>query len=258
MGMGKESVVLVPGLFMGGISMAVLQRRLCECGFDARRFSYYSARLSPAQNAVRLNDFLWTVHSPVVHFVCHSLGGLVVRHLFSRFPEQRPGRVVTLGTPHRGSFVAARLARIRPFRLLLGASLREGLLGEAPPWQDARALAVIAGTRSLGTGELVSGLPKPNDGTVAVIETELPGMRTHVQLPVTHTGLLVSPIVAHYVCEYLKSGAFPEDQTEQKGDDAIGGAGAISFTGTGNRGPAGAAAGDQRRDCDPSAPALRR
>lgn len=229
--MGKETVVLVPGLFMGGISMAVLQRRLCECGFDARRFSYYSARLSPAQNAVRLNDFLWSVQSPVVHFVCHSLGGLVVRHLFAHFPEQRPGRVVTLGTPHRGSFVAARLARILPFRLLLGASLREGLLGEVPPWQDDRPLAVIAGTRSLGAGELVSGLPKPNDGTVAVIETELPGMHAHVQLPVTHSGLLVSPIVGRYVCEYLKTGRFPENVKERERNDTIGGAGTVHLGG---------------------------
>lgn len=256
--MGKETVVLVPGLFMGGISMAVLQRRLCECGFDARRFSYYSARLSPAQNAVRLNDFLWTVQSPVAHFVCHSLGGLVVRHLFSRFPDQRSGRVVTLGTPHRGSYVAARLARILPFRLLLGASLKEGLLGEVPPWQDNRALAVIAGTRSLGAGELISDLPKPNDGTVAVIETELPGMHAHVQLPVTHTGLLVSPIVARYVCEYLKTGAFPDNPKEGEGDDAIGGTGAVHFAGTGHRGAAGAPAGDPRHDRDPPAPALRR
>lgn len=253
----KESVVLVPGLFMGGISMAVLQRRLCDCGFDARRFSYYSSRLSPSQNAVRLNDFLWTVQSPVVHFVCHSLGGLVLRHLFCHFPDQRPGRVVTLGTPHRGSVVAARLARVLPFRLLLGASLTQGLLGDVPPWQDTHALGVIAGTRSLGAGELLSALPKPNDGTVAVLETELPGMRAHVQLPVTHTGLLVAPSVARYVCEYLRTGIFPEHAKEE-GDEAVRAAGAVHFPGTDNRGPAGSGTADQGHDRDPSAPTGRR
>jgi hypothetical protein len=256
--MEKESVVLVPGLFMGGISMAVLQRRLRDYGFDAHRFSYYSAWLSPAQNAVRLNDYLWTVQSPVVHFVCHSLGGLVLRHLFSSFPDQRPGRVVTLGTPHRGSVVAARLAHILPFRLLLAASLKEGLLGDVPPWQDTHALAVIAGTRSLGAGELLSGLPKPNDGTVAVMETELPGMRAHAKLPVTHTGLLVSPIVARYVCEYLRRGIFPDTAAESEDDEAIRGAGAVHFAGTDDRRPAGAPAGDQGHDRDPSSSALRR
>ena len=216
--MGREAVVLVPGLFMGGVSMAVLQRRLLRCGFDARRFAYYSAWLAPAQNAGRLNSFLQSIAAPVVHFVCHSLGGLVVRHLFHDFPRQRPGRVVTLATPHCGSFVAERLARIPTFRLLLGQSLREGLLGDAPPWHDTRPLAVIAGTLSIGAGDFIRGLAKPNDGTVAVVETMLPGMCAHVQLPVTHTGMLVSPMVAKYVCAFLKTGAFPDEYPENDAD----------------------------------------
>ncbi|MGF1615512.1 MAG: esterase/lipase family protein [Gammaproteobacteria bacterium] len=256
--MEKEAVVLVPGLFMGGISMAVLQRRLDVCGFEAHRFSYYSSRLTPAQNAVRLNDFLWIVRSPVVHFVGHSLGGLVLRHLFARFPDQRPGRVVTLGTPHCGSFVAARLARVAPLRWLLGASLREGLLGEVPPWQDTHPLAVIAGTLSLGAGELIPGLAKPNDGTVAVIETELPGMRAHVQLPVTHTGLLVSPVVVRYVCEYLKTGAFPDDAKQREDDDPVRATCAVHGGSAEAGGAAGTAAGNQESGGGPSSSPVRR
>lgn len=205
----EEAVVLVPGLFLGGVSMAALQHRLRRCGFETHRFAYFSALRSPRDNAARLDRFLQSLANPVVHLVGHSLGGLLVRHLFFHYPNQRLGRIVTLGTPHRGSFVARELIRIPALRLLLGASLDQGLLGNVPGWKGTRALGVIAGTRSLGAGALLPGLPKPNDGTVAMEETNLPGMDAHVQLPVTHTGMLISPTVAEFVCVYLKTGHFP-------------------------------------------------
>lgn len=77
-----------------------------------------------------------------------------------------------------------------------------------PPWDGARELGVIAGTRPLGVGRLAPGLGRPNDGTVAVAETKLVGMTDYAELPVTHTWLLYSRPAARQVCAFLATGRF--------------------------------------------------
>ena len=205
----RSVVVLVPGLFMGKWALVPLRRRIMDCGFDVYCFSYPTVGSTCRENAARLNRYLRDMVSPVVHFVCHSLGGLVVRHLFHTSEQQRPGRVITLGTPHQGSRVAVKLGYLPGFKALLAAGLSEGLAGGAPPWPGGRQLAVISGTKPFGLGMTVCRLSAPHDGTVTVAETKLEGMSAHALLPVTHTGLLVSPMVARFVCAYLKAGRFP-------------------------------------------------
>jgi hypothetical protein len=202
-------VVIVHGLYMHGLAMLPLQRRLGACGFHCRQFSYPSLRLTVAQNAARLAQILCGIDTPVVHFLCHSLGGLVVRAMLVQSSWQRPGRVLTLGTPHLGSFVAKRLGASSVFGPIVGNSLVHGLDGDLPPWPDEREVATIAGDKAVGMGRLVPGLPKPNDGTVALAETDLGPGFPRVVLPVSHTSMLFSRSVASYACCYLESGRFP-------------------------------------------------
>ena len=204
-----ELVILVHGLYMHGIAMWPLRWRLDGCGFRARQFSYPSLGSSVAENAARLARSLRDVDSPVVHFLCHSLGGLVVRAMLLQSSWQRPGRVLTLGTPHLGCYVAMRLGAKPALAWMLGNSLRHGLDGDIPPWPDGREVATIAGNKALGAGRLVPGLPKPNDGTVAVAETVLGPDYPHAVLAVTHSSMLISRRVADYACAYLKTGHFP-------------------------------------------------
>ena len=204
-----QVVVIVHGLYMHGIAMLPLQRHLVACGFQCKRFSYPSLRLSVEDNATQLTEYLCGIDTPVVHFVCHSLGGLVVRAMLVRSNWQRPGRVLTLGTPHLGSYVAKRLGASSAFAPIVGHSLTHGLDGDLPPWPKARQVATIAGTLDVGAGRLVPGLPKPNDGTVALAETDLGSGYPRAILPVTHTSMLFSRTVADYACSYLQSGRFP-------------------------------------------------
>lgn len=206
--MSEEAVVLVHGIWMNGLDMGILRRRLARAGFDPVQFRYPSVRNAPAINAMDLNALARGLDAQTVHFVGHSLGGIVIRHLFSEYPDQRPGRVVTMGTPHRFSAAAERLSRSLPGRLLLGESIKRGLLGNAPPWPRARELGSIAGTLRLGFGMVVPGVPSPNDGTVAVEETRLPEMRDHLTLPVSHFGLLLSARAANQTAYFLRHGCF--------------------------------------------------
>ena len=193
---------------MNGPDMFLLRRRLRQAGYTIHQFTYPSLKRSPRENAVALQAIVQAIPADTVHFVCHSLGGLVVRHLFHDHPQQVPGRVVTLGTPHGGSAAAAQLARSRTGRRLLGRSIDDGLLGEPPPWRPARELGSIAGDLRLGMGLLIPGIPSPSDGTVAVSETQLEGMRDHVIVHASHFGLLFSKRAAVCVVRFLKTGSF--------------------------------------------------
>ncbi|QKT05053.1 alpha/beta fold hydrolase [Ectothiorhodospiraceae bacterium 2226] len=195
---------------MTGLEMGLLRRRLRRCGFRVYRFHYRSLREGVPAAAHALRRFLDRLPEPTVHFVAHSLGGLVVRRLLHEAPMSRVGRVVTLGTPHVGCSVAARLGHARWGRRLLGAGYSEGLDGRAPPWTRAHPLGSIAGTRPVGIGRLLADLPRPHDGTVAVAETRLPGA-DHWTVHTSHTGLLLSGEVARQTCRYLNSGAFSAD-----------------------------------------------
>jgi len=204
----EESIILIHGIWMNGLDMSLLRMRLVAAGYEVHRFSYHSVRSTPVENALALQTFSETVKSPVIHYVCHSLGGLVVRHLFHNYPERAPGRVITLGTPHNASSAVRVLTRLAPARLLFGRSIHQGLLGIVPPWCGTHEIGVIAGTVRFGLGLLVSGIPEPNDGTVAVSETMLAGMTDHVTVPTTHTGMLFSKAAADQSIYFLRNGHF--------------------------------------------------
>jgi len=202
--------VLVPGLWFPGCILSVLARRLRPQGFRVCIFSYASVRSDLTANAARLAQFLESLNADSVHLVGHSLGGILIRALFQHHPRQKPGRVVTLGTPHGGSRVAAHLSRYAFWRRVMGQGIAQ-LLADAPQqWvPPPRDIGVICGTRSFGIGKLlVRHLPRPNDGLLTVKESAWPSAREHLALPVSHTGMLFSRAVAGRVAAFLRTGRF--------------------------------------------------
>jgi pimeloyl-ACP methyl ester carboxylesterase len=207
-----ELVVLVHGIWMTGLEMLFLRRRLHGCGYRTLRFPYASLRRTPEENAAALAGFIWQQGEAPLHLVAHSLGGIVLMHLFERFSGLPPGRVVLLGSPVQGSGVARRLAGSPLLGRLLGCSIQRGLLGGVPEWGGRRELGVIAGSAGIGLGTLVGGLGQPSDGTVAMAETGVGAATDTCALPVSHTGLLFSPAVADAVCCFLQNGRFAPSQ----------------------------------------------
>ncbi len=204
-----ETVVLVHGLWVHGITMELMRRRLARAGYRAVAYSYPSMRLTLTENGVRFARYLRELSAPRLHLVGHSMGGLIVLRTLEVATGLPPGRVVLAGTPFAGSYSARRLEQLPGGRTVLGRSLPEWLESvHARPVPD-REIGVIAGTRPLGLGRLVApNLPRPSDGVVSVEETRLPGMRDHIALRVSHTGMLVSRAVVRQVCAFLRSGAF--------------------------------------------------
>ena len=205
----RESVVLVNGLWLADPALWLLARRLRRSGFRVHTFSYPSVRHDLLRNAARLHGFLARVPGATVHLVGYSLGGLIVRTLFHLYPQQRPGRLVLLGSPQTGNRAAQSMMRSRFGRALLGRSVADLVAGLPQAWGwPARATGVIAGNRSVGLGRLVARLAVPNDGSVAVEETPVPGPHAHLVLPVAHFAMLVAPVVARQVAQFLRDGHF--------------------------------------------------
>ncbi len=207
----SEIVVAVHGLWMSGAEAGLLRHRLSdEHGFPTVLFQYATFEAGFNANALRLRDYLDTLAADRVHLVGHSTGGLMALVALGKRPFNRPGRIVCLGSPLRGSVAAERLAQLGDLAAaVLGQTGREGLIGQVlTAYEGSRDVGVIAGTTSVGAGMLLGILPEPNDGTIAVEETRLPGIRDHLTYPVTHTGLLVSPEVALQTAFFLRHGMF--------------------------------------------------
>lgn len=202
------AVVLIHGIWMNGMEMSLLRYRIHRAGYKTHRFSYPSVRKDIKENAQALQVYIQTLEYDTLHFVAHSLGGLVVRQLFLDFPQQRPGRIVTLATPHQGSLLAKRMNRFALGRMLLGQSLKTGLLDGLPHWQATHEIGVVTGTVGLGMGTVITRLPKPNDGTVTIQESRLPGATDVISLPVSHISMLLSQTVATKVIHFLRQGKF--------------------------------------------------
>ncbi len=144
-----------------------------------------------------------------VHVVAHSLGGVVAIETLERAGELPPGRVVLLGSPVQGSRAARSIAAWPVGPQLLGKLATAELLpARSRRWTGDRELGVIAGSRPAGLGRVFSNLPQPNDGTVCVDETTLPGATAGLVLEVSHTGMLFSHPVADAVAAFLDHGSF--------------------------------------------------
>jgi 8-oxo-dGTP pyrophosphatase MutT (NUDIX family) len=203
----REAVVLVHGLWLSGWAMALLARRLRAEGFATYVFSYPSVRRSRRQNADALRAFVEERRADVVHFVGHSLGGVIIQALLADYPK--PGRVVTLGSPHRGSAVAVRLSRYYWGRRILGQSIGELLQRPVPPYDlCGREVGLIKGTTPIGLGRVLVRMKQPNDGVVAINEVDWPGAADELALPVSHTAMLWSRQVADRVLAFLRYGRF--------------------------------------------------
>lgn len=207
----RETIVLVHGLWMRGWVMAWLGWRLRRCGYQTVAFSYPSVRGTLSQNALRLSRFVAGLDAPRIHFMGHSLGGLVLLQMLATYPDPRIGRVVLAGCPYHASYAARKLARSGLGRRLIGRSVLQWLDQPAPASTDRYEMGVIAGCKPLGAGRLIGGVPQPNDGVVVVEETALPGASDQIMLDVCHSGMLLSDQVAHQACAFLRHGYFLHD-----------------------------------------------
>jgi pimeloyl-ACP methyl ester carboxylesterase len=208
-----EVVVLLHGLGRTPLSMTARRHAAPRRGYRVINWHYRSTTGSIAEHAQALaRDVMPRVAGASrVHFVTHSLGGIIVRQFLDTHTLPNLGRVVMLAPPNGGSEVADRLQRSD---LVTRCVVPAGELGtnatSVPRALPAATfpLGVIAGSRS--HIRLFSRWMNdvPNDGVVAVERTKLAGMADFIVLHRTHTLLPWSPDAVAQVFRFLERGSF--------------------------------------------------
>jgi pimeloyl-ACP methyl ester carboxylesterase len=149
--------------------------------------------------------------SQKIHFVTHSMGGIIVRHYLGRYPIEKLGRIVMLGPPNQGSEVADNLYDVWPVSLVLGENVGKlttadsGFLNTL--YVPDCEIGIIAGRSSINWINSLM-LPGEDDGKVSVARTKLPGMKDFMVVSVAHPFLMTDEKVMAAVARFLKEGNF--------------------------------------------------
>lgn len=203
------TVVLVHGLWMHGLAMTLMGRRLAAAGYEIARVDYHSFAERPDQAIKRIAKAVERagISAPPVHIVGHSLGGLLSLAAIRDGTIGIDGRIVCLGSPLAGSATARQLVEGQLGPWLVGrcsALLAKGL----EHWPGPNEVGMIAGTMGIGLGRLLGAMDVPHDGTVAVEETRIDGLTDHIEIEASHSGLIASAAVADLVETFLRDGRF--------------------------------------------------
>lgn len=210
-----DCVILLHGLWGTTFTMKRLEWKLKSDGYRVINVPYASMRHSIPELANGFLDRL--VRERIsdsdarIHFVTHSLGGIVLRQYLAHHQLERLGRVVMLAPPNQGSPLAQKLRRVPGYKLLTGPSGQQlGIGSESIPLQLGPAdfdLGVIAGDRR-PYSPFCLAFQGANDGKVAVADTRLEGMHDFLVVHRKHTWLAWRKEVMAATLLFLKSGRF--------------------------------------------------
>lgn len=202
-----SAVVLVPGLWNPGGMLWPLAARLRRAGFRPHVFAY-RGRASFDANVERLARFVReSLADRPVHFIGHSLGGVLVLDTLTRHPDLAVASALLLGAPVRGSLAGRRFGRTRLGRWMMGAA-RQCWEARSASWKRPEPLGVLAGTVALGLGRTTGRLPGANDGVVCVEETAVEGMTACKLVPQAHSQMPVSAATARLAERFLRTARF--------------------------------------------------
>ena len=212
----KPNVLLIHGILMNPLEMRYLGSQLEKSGFNVHYVYYQSVLKSPAENAAIIQDKIKQLNLPNLHLVGHSLGGVLLMHLFDQIDGANKigndlpnGRVVMLGSPVKGSWIAKKVSGWPIVSPIIAKSMPNALSGvDIPDWNTERDWGMIAGIKGKGFGLLTGGMPSVSDGTVLLDETFHPKQKEHIQVDKSHTALLFSKEVAELTSQFLNVGSF--------------------------------------------------
>lgn len=212
-----DCVIVLHGLARTANSMLLMELRLEEEGYTVVNETYPSTE-HPLPDLIREVVPARLAMCPPwakVHFVTHSMGGIIVRGYLAENDVADLGRIVMLAPPNKGSALVDRVKDLPGFETLNGpAGMQLGVDMDSVP-RAIRAvdaeIGVIAGDLSLNPlfSAFIEG---PNDGKVAVEETKLEGMADHIVLPVSHTFMMNSADVFRQTLAFLRSGRFEREE----------------------------------------------
>jgi hypothetical protein len=219
---GKEKsdcVILLHGLGRTSRSMKKLEKSLSLQGYNVINLNYPSTKhpieFLSEEILSKAIEQCQKRFPPRIHFVTHSLGGIIVRYYLNHHELSNLGRVVMLSPPNQGSELVDRLKKSFIYRKINGpAGQQLGTDKDSLPLNLGPVnfeLGVITGNRSFN---LLSSMiiPGPDDGSVSVERAKVAGMKDYIVLPHSHTFIAKSKDAIEQVIYFLKHGIFkPEN-----------------------------------------------
>jgi pimeloyl-ACP methyl ester carboxylesterase len=214
-----DCVVLLHGLARTSSSMAPLSQALTKAGYRVVNVDYPS-REKPIEELAPLaigSGLEGCRPDSRIHFVTHSLGGILVRYYLANNDVAKLGRVVMIAPPNQGSEVVDNLGNIPGFTEFngpAGAQLGTGInsvpLSLGPVDYE---VGIIAGTESVNI-ILSQYLPNPDDGKVSVASTRVEGMQDFIKVPYSHPFIMRAPLVIKQTQAFLTRGKFDHGVAE--------------------------------------------
>jgi triacylglycerol lipase len=209
----KDVVVLLHGLGRTRMSMMALWLAARHRGYRVINWHYRSTTASIAEHADAFAREVAPrlIAAPRVHFVTHSLGGIIVRQFLSSHTLPNLGRIVMLAPPNGGSEVADVLQHSEIITRFVTPARELGTGTTSVPRSLPPAtfpVGVIAGSRSHIRIFSHWMDDVPNDGVVAVERTKLAGMSDFLVLRRTHTMLPFAPDALAQVFRFIEDGRF--------------------------------------------------
>lgn len=215
-----DYVVLLHGIARSKSSMETLQKDFEQHGYDVLNMDYPSRKYSIDKLAEYIHTDISTFNrngKKKIHFIGYSLGGLVARAYLKKHPPKNLGRVVTLGTPNKGSAFADMVGDLGVYQTLYGPAGQElttthdydTLFGK--PGYD---LGCIAGDRTIDPVATLLIIDGDDDGKVSVESTKVNGMKDHIVLHATHTFMMSNEDVMREARYFIENGKFEHKKEE--------------------------------------------
>jgi pimeloyl-ACP methyl ester carboxylesterase len=216
-----ECVVLLHGLNRSWRAMQPMAAALGEAGFSTANVDYPSQAgsveiLAPLAVETGLQECRQG-GATRIHFVTHSIGGILLRYSHNQSPIPDLGRVVMLAPPNHGSEIIDMTKDWPTSELFAGeAGLQLGTDAESIPAQLGPVdfeLGIIAGTGSINP-VMSAMLPDPDDGKVSVASTQVDGMTDFLIVENSHRYITTSDIVIENTMSFLRTGAFVDSEKQ--------------------------------------------
>lgn len=208
-----EGIILIHGIFRTNSCMKKIAKFFENKNYKTLNIEFPSTKYDILSLAKiihpQLKDFAQQVTK--IHFIGHSLGGLIIRTYLNSYKLENLGRVVMLGTPNQGSEISDFLQDFYIYKKLYGPSGQQ-LITDQSKFKNIFGsvnyeLGIIAGISKFNfIANKIIG--KESDGRVSVISTELEGMKEHITIKSSHVGLTSNKKTWHLTANFIETGSF--------------------------------------------------
>lgn len=218
----KEYVVLLHGLARSRKSMVPLKKALEKEGYGTCNIDYPSTEhtIEHLSNHYLIKELEQCIPEDAkrVHFVTHSMGGILVRYYLKHHKMKHLGRVVMLSPPNTGTEVVDKLGDILIFKKLNGpASTQLGTGPDSLPNQLGPVkfdLGILTGSKTVNP-ILSAIIPGKDDGKVSIERAKVEGMSDFMVVPHSHPFIMRSTDVARQTAYFLKHGKFLREKDKK-------------------------------------------